>query len=281
MGDFERIRTEFVKNKPALISMWLIIFLAFVSVVGPFFFPQGPGKIDYSLNGVPQPPSLQHFFGTDNFGRDIFVRAVYGAGITLVVGLGAVLIFIVIGTILGAVSGYFGGIVDILIMRIVDVMLSLPLLFFILVIQLLLAPSIFNVILVIGLTGWAGTCRLVRGQVLSVREMAYVESARAVGASSWRIIFRHIIPNVMAPVIVNATLGIAATILLESVLSFLGFGVQEPLASWGSMLNKAQTYMMVAPWMVFFPGSLIVMTVLSFNFLGDGLRDAIDPKLKA
>jgi peptide/nickel transport system permease protein len=280
MGDLERMRKEFARNRAALASLYFVFFLLAMSMAGPLLSPCSPGHIDYSLDGIPRPPSIAHPFGTDNYGRDILSRAIYGTRITLMVGVGAVLIFIVIGTLLGAVSGYFGGVIDGVIMRTVDVMLSLPLLFFILVVQLILPPSIYNVILVIGITGWAGTCRLVRGQVLSVREMTYVESARAVGASHWRIISRHVIPNVMAPVIVNATLGIAATILLESVLSFLGFGVQEPLASWGSMLHKAQTYMTVAPWMVFFPGMLIVLTVLAFNFLGDGLRDALDPRLK-
>ncbi len=280
MGDFERIKKEFAKNKAVLISLYFIGFLVLVALVGSHLTPFTPDQIDYSLGGIPRGPSLSHPFGTDNYGRDILSRSIYGTKVTLTVGVGAVLIFICVGTLLGAVSGYFGGFVDGIIMRIVDVMLSLPLLFFILVIQSILPPSMLNVILVIGLTGWAGTCRLVRGQVLSVREMTYVESARAVGASHWRIISRHVIPNVMAPVIVNATLGIATTILLESVLSFLGFGVQEPLSSWGSMLHKAQTYMTVAPWMVFFPGALIVLTVLAFNFLGDGLRDALDPRLK-
>jgi peptide/nickel transport system permease protein len=279
-GDVKRIKKTLKKNKAAYASLWFLAVLVVVAIIGPIVSPYGPGEVDYTLENRLQPPSNKHFFGTDNFGRDIFSRCLFGARITLIVGIGAVAVFIFIGTLLGAVSGYYGGFIDNAMMRVVDVMLSLPLLFFILVIQMLLEPSIWNVIIVIGITGWAGTCRLVRGQVLSVREMSYVESARSIGASNWRIITRHIIPNVMAPVIVNATLGIAAVILLESVLSFLGFGVQEPLASWGSMLHRAQTFMTIAPWMVLFPGMLIVGTVLAFNFLGDGLRDALDPKMK-
>ncbi|MCD4783673.1 MAG: ABC transporter permease [Candidatus Eremiobacteraeota bacterium] len=280
MVDFQRIIRIFGKNKLAVVSFYFIMFLILVAIFGPLISPYSPGDIDYSLMGVPHPPSMKHLMGTDGNGRDILSRVLYGARYTLMVGIGAVLVFITIGTILGAVSGYVGGWIDTIIMRIVDVLLSLPILFFILIIQMLLESSIYNVILVIGLTGWAGTCRLVRGQVLSIREMTYIESARAIGASSSRIIFRHVIPNTMAPIIVMATLGVASTILLESALSFLGYGVQEPNASWGGMLNKAQAFMSIAPWTVFFPGILIVLTVLAFNFMGDGLRDALDPKLK-
>lgn len=281
MGDMERIKRVFKKNRAAVISFYFLAGMVLIAIFGPLISPYDPTSIDYSLKGKIQPPGSQHLFGTDNYGRDILSRCIYGTRITLLVGVAAVLIFVSIGTILGATAGYYGGLLESLVMKVVDVMLSLPLLFFILVLQLLLSPSIWTVILVIGFTGWAGTCRLVRGQVLSIREMTFVEAARAIGASNWRIIFKHVIPNTMGPVIVNATLGIAGTILLESVLSFLGFGVQEPLASWGSMLHRAQTYMTIAPWMVFFPGMLIVLTVLAFNFLGDGLRDALDPKLKS
>jgi len=280
MIDFKRITRIFRKNRLAVASLYFILLLVLIAIFGHLISPYSPGDIDYSLMGVPHPPSWEHLMGTDANGRDILSRVLYGARYTLMVGIGAVLVFITIGTILGAISGYVGGWVDTVIMRIVDVLLSLPILFFILIIQMLLEPSIYNVILVIGLTGWAGTCRLVRGQVLSIREMTYIESARAIGASSFRIIFRHVIPNAMAPVIVAATLGVASTILLESALSFLGYGVQEPNASWGGMLNKAQAFMSIAPWTVFFPGILIVLTVLAFNFMGDGLRDALDPKLK-
>ncbi|MFP4497282.1 MAG: ABC transporter permease [Vulcanimicrobiota bacterium] len=276
----ERIKKDLKKNKAAVASLWFLLALLLIALIGPWLTPYQPGQINYDLGSKLQPPSFSHPFGTDNYGRDILSRCLYGSRITLVVGFGAVIIFIIIGTILGAVSGYSGGMIDNIIMRIVDVMLSLPLLFFILVVQLLLSPSIWNVIIVIGITSWAGTCRLVRGQVLSVREMTYIDSARSIGASDWRIITHHVLPNVMGPVIVNATLGIAGTILLESVLSFLGFGVQEPLASWGSMLHRAQTFMFIAPWMAFFPGFLIVLTVLAFNFLGDGLRDALDPRIR-
>jgi peptide/nickel transport system permease protein len=280
MGDISRIIRVMKKNHIASASLVFLLVLFLIALFGPLLSPYAPGDIDYSLMGIPTPPSSKHVLGTDNNGRDILARLLHGARLTLLVGIGAVMVYVIIGTILGAAAGFFGGWVDNLIMRLVDIMLSLPILFFILILQIMLQPSIWNVILVIGFTGWAGTCRLVRGQVLSIREMTYIESARAIGASNWRIIFRHIIPNTLAPIIVTATLGVASTILLESSLSFLGYGVQEPNASWGGMLNKAQSYMSIAPWTVFFPGILIVMTVLAFNFMGDGLRDALDPKLK-
>lgn len=304
MGDIKRIIKIFSGNRLAVVSFYYILFLLFLSLFGPFLSPYSPGDIDHSLMGIPHPPSVKHLLGTDSNGRDILARILYGARLTLMVSVGAVAIFVFIGTFLGAVAGFYSGWVDNLIMRLVDVMLSLPILFFILILQMLLKPSLlgvfdnifklpllsflkfsvepsfFSIILVIGFTGWAGICRLVRGQVLSIRETNYVEAARAIGASDLRIIFRHIIPNTMAPVIVSATLGVASTILLESSLSFLGYGVQEPNASWGGMLNKAQSYMTIAPWTVFFPGILIVFTVLAFNFMGDGLRDALDPRIK-
>lgn len=189
-------------------------------------------------------------------------------------------IAVFIGTIYGLFSGFFGGIVDSILMRFVDIMLSLPTFFLILTIQAILSPSIYNVMIVIGATSWMGVSRLVRGQVLSIKEQQFVEAAKAIGASNCRIIFRHILPNCFAPVIVAATLGIANAILIESALSFLGMGVQPPTPSWGNMLEDAQSYMAEAWWLAVFPGVLIAITVLSFNFLGDGLRDALDPRLK-
>ncbi len=277
---YKEIWDSIRKNKPALISLYFLVLISVVAILAPFLSPYDPAKIDYSLKGEISPPSWKHPFGVDNYGRDILSRCIYGSRITLLVGVCAVLIFVVIGTILGAISGYFGGIVDVIIMRTVDVLLSLPLLYFIMVLQIILSPSIWNVILVIGLTGWAPTCRLIRGQVLSIKNMPFVESAKAVGAGNFYIIFRHIIPNVLGPVMVNSTLGVAGTILLESALSFLGFGVQEPLASWGSMLYRGQNFITVAPWMVIFPGLLIVATVLSFNFIGDAIKESVDPRLK-
>jgi peptide/nickel transport system permease protein len=271
---------KYRRNKLAVLGLCYIVLLTFIALTAGIIAPFPPDKQDISFEGIPQPPSGIHLFGTDNYGRDLFSRALYGTRISLLVGVLAVAIYIALGMILGALSGYYGGWVDGLVMRIVDIMLSIPTFFFILAIQVLLTPSVYNVIIVIGLTGWAAPTRLMRGQILSIKEMAYVEAARAYGASDGRIIFRHIIPNSLAPLIVMATLGVAGAILTESVLSFLGLGVQEPHASWGNMLMRAQEYLSTAPWMALYPGLLIMTTVLAFNFLGEGLRDAIDPKMK-
>lgn len=289
-----RFWKSFKKNKLAVAGVVILIILTVLAIFAPFIAPYNPDKPDLAFKGIPHPPSKHHLLGTDNYGRDLFSRALYGARISLSVGIVAVLIFIFIGTFLGAISGFFGGIVDTIIMRLVDVMLCLPTFFFILIIQSLLrdrtfeifgfhftlGPSIYNVMLVIGLTSWAGTARLVRGQILKLKEMPFVEAARAIGLPSSKIITRYLIPNTMGAIIVTATLGIASTILTESVLSFLGLGVQEPQASWGNMLQRAQEYMFTAPWMAIYPGLLIMITVLALNFIGDGLRDALDPKMK-
>lgn len=271
---------RFKKNKLAKLGLVILLILVFFSIFAFVFAPYNPDKPDLSFNGTPQPPSAQHFLGTDNFGRDILSRALYGGRISLLVGLGAVIIFLIIGTFFGALAGYYGGIIDAVIMRLTDLLLCLPTLFFILIIQTMVKPSIWNVIWVIGMTSWAGTARLVRGQILSLKETQFIEAARAIGASDARIIMKHLLPNASAPIIVTGTLGVASTILLESVLSFLGLGVQEPMASWGNMLQGAQEYMFSAPWMSIFPGLLIMLAVLAFNFIGDGLRDALDPKMK-
>jgi peptide/nickel transport system permease protein len=271
---------KYSRNRLALAGLVLILFFTFLALTAGLIAPYPPDRQDLSFEGVPQPPGRAHLFGTDNYGRDLFSRALYGTRISLMVGICAVLIYILIGIVLGALAGYYGGFIDLLIMRIVDIMLSIPTFFFILAIQVMLTPSVYNVIIVIGLTGWAAPTRLVRGQVLSIKETAYVEAARACGAPDSLIISRHIIPNSLAPVIVMATLGVAGAILTESVLSFLGLGVQEPNASWGNMLMRAQEYISTAPWMALYPGLLIMVTVLAFNFIGEGLRDAIDPKLK-
>ncbi|MBR0518597.1 ABC transporter permease [bacterium] len=269
---------KFKKNKMAVISLFLILLFIISAFLAPIIAPYDPALQNMSYDGIPQPPSFKHLFGTDNYGRDLFSRAIFGTRISLLVGFGAVSIYMIIGIILGAVSGYFGGIVDSLIMRMSDIMLSIPVFFFILALQVIFTPSVWNVILVIGFTNWAGPTRLMRAQALSLKESLFVEAAQSFGAKGKHIIFRHIIPNAMSPMIVTATLGVASAILMESTLSFLGLGVQEPSASWGNMLMRAQEYMTTAPWMAIFPGILIMLVVISFNFLGDGLRDAFDPK---
>lgn len=261
------------KNKLAIFGLSVLVFFAAVAIFAPVIAPYDPTEI---VAEDTMGPSLQHWFGTDDYGRDIFSRAVYGARISLTVGLVAVSISILIGTLMGAMAGYFGGWTDNIIMRFVDVMLSFPSIFLILAIQAMLTPNIYNVMVVIGITSWMGVARLVRGEYLRIRELPYVEAARAIGCSNKRIIFRHILPNAQAPIIVAATLGMAGAILTESALSFLGMGVQPPMPSWGNMLMDAQAYMRDAPWMAIIPGLLILITVLSLYFVGEGLRERLD-----
>jgi len=273
-----KIWKRFIRNKLALAGFIILCAMFFIALMAPLISPYDPDSINEAYDGIPQEPSVKHFFGTDDYGRDYFSRALHGARISLSVGFVAVFIYVLIGIILGSISGYYGGILDTVIMRIVDMMLCLPTFFFILSIQVLLQPSMLNVMLVIGFTSWPGVTRLVRGQFLSIKEEEFVQAAKAAGASDRRIIMNHILPNALPPIIVLSTLGIASAILIESVLSFMGIGVQPPQASWGSMLHESQEYLRSAPWMALFPGMLIMFTVLGFNFIGDGLRDALDPK---
>jgi len=261
------------KNKLAIFGFCVLLFFVVCAVIAPIIAPYSPEEIVESQTLA---PSWHHLFGTDDLGRDIFSRALFGARISLTVGFVAVVIAILVGTLLGALSGYYGGLIDSLIMRFVDVMLAFPSIFLILAIQVMLTPNIYNVMVVIGLTSWMGVSRLVRGEFLRIRELQYVEAARAIGCSDLRIIFRHILPNAQAPIIVAATLGMAGAVLTESALSFLGLGVQPPMPSWGNMLMDSQAYMRDAPWMAIIPGLLILLTVLSLYFIGEGLREKLD-----
>ena len=261
------------KNKLAIFGFCVLLFFVVCAVIAPIIAPYSPEEIVESQTLA---PSWHHLFGTDDLGRDIFSRALFGARISLTVGFVAVVIAILVGTLLGALSGYYGGLIDSLIMRFVDVMLAFPSIFLILAIQVMLTPNIYNVMVVIGLTSWMGVSRLVRGEFLRIRELQYVEAARAIGCSDLRIIFRHILPNAQAPIIVVATLGMAGAVLTESALSFLGLGVQPPMPSWGNMLMDSQAYMRDAPWMAIIPGLLILLTVLSLYFIGEGLREKLD-----
>jgi peptide/nickel transport system permease protein len=261
------------KNRLALFGAALLCVLVALAVVASVIAPYDPDTItETEIQG----PSLRHWFGTDDLGRDLYSRALYGARISLTVGFVAVIIAVLIGTLLGALSGYYRGWLDGTIMRFVDVMLAFPSIFLILAIQAMLTPNIYNVMIVIGLTSWMGVARLVRGEFLRIRELQYVEAARAIGCSDLRIIFRHILPNASGPIIVAATLGMAGAVLTESALSFLGMGVQPPMPSWGNMLMDAQAYMFDAPWMAVIPGVLILFTVLSLYFVGEGLRERLN-----
>ena len=256
----------------------LIVVMFLIAGFASFLAPYDPGKTDVSLKL--KPPSFQHYVGTDQLGRDVFSRMLHGSRISLSVGFVAVAISIFIGILLGAVAGYYGGWVDSILMRFVDTMLCFPSFFLILTIVALMGPKILNIMIVIGITSWMGTARFVRAEFLSLRERDYVQAAQALGVKDYRIIFRHILPNALAPVFVSATLKVASAILIEAGLSFLGFGVQPPEPSWGNILTEGRTYIFDAWWLTVFPGLAILITVLSFNLMGEGLRDALDPRLR-
>ncbi len=269
---------RFRRNRLAMAGAVLMLVLYAVAIFAPQLAPYDPTVIN--LRNRMEPPSRQHPLGTDIYGRDVLSRMIYGSRISLSVGFVSVGISITIGTMVGAIAGYYGGLIDNVLMRMVDMVISIPVLFLIITVVSLISPSIYNIMLVIGLTSWPGVARLVRGQFLSLREQDFTEAARALGAGDNRIIFRHILPNAMGPIIVAATLGVAAAILVESTLSYLGLGVQPPTPSWGNMLYEGQAYIREAWWLSVFPGLAILVTVLSFNMLGDGLRDALDPRLR-
>ena len=265
-------------NRLALFGGTVVLVLFIASLLAPLISPYDPSAIN--AYAVLSPPSLDHWFGTDELGRDVLSRVLYGARVSLKVGFVAVGIAVSIGTVVGLVSGYFSGLVDTTLMRVVDVMLCFPAFFLILAIITFLEPSIWYIMMVIGLTGWMGVARLVRAETLSIREMDYILAARCIGCSNSRIIFRHILPNAVSPVLVSATLGIAGAILTESALSFLGIGVQPPTPSWGNILTSGKDYIEFAWWLSLFPGLAILITVLSYNLLGEGIRDALDPRVK-
>ncbi len=268
----------FKRNRLAVGGLVVIVIMFLIAGTASFIAPYDPGRTEVSMKL--KPPSLHHFLGTDQLGRDVFSRMLFGSRVSLSVGFVAVAISICIGILVGAVAGYYGGWVDSVMMRFVDMMLCFPSIFLILTVVALLGPSLFKVMVVIGITSWMGTSRFVRAEFLSLRERDFTQAARALGVKDFRIIFRHILPNALAPVFVTATLDVATAILVEAGLSFLGFGVQPPAPSWGNILTEGRTYIFDAWWLTVFPGLAILITVLSFNLLGEGLRDAIDPRLR-
>jgi peptide/nickel transport system permease protein len=269
---------RFRRNRLALSGLVLVAILFLVSLLAPWLAPYDPNFID--IQQILQPPSAAHWMGTDSLGRDVLSRIIYGARISLKVGFVAVGLATLIGVVLGALAGYYGGWVDNLLMRLVDLMLCFPTFFLILAVIAVLEPSIWNIMVIIGLTSWMGVARLVRAEFLSLREREFIQAARALGARDGRIIFRHLLPNALAPVMVSATLGVAGAILTESALSFLGLGVQPPTPSWGNILTAGKDNIEIAWWLSVFPGLAIIITVLAYNLLGEGIREAIDPRLK-
>ena len=270
---FERFRA----HRPAVAGVFVLGTLALLSAAAPIISPYDPDKTALLL--IYDPPSLAHPFGTDDLGRDLATRILYGGRVSLAIGLLAVTVAVSIGTLVGVIAGYYGRWIDSLLMRFVDMMYSFPRLFLLILFGVIFKGMTIGVIvLVLGVLSWMTTARLVRATFLSLKHREFVEAARCVGAGDRRIIVRHILPNSIAPIIVAATLGVAAAIIAESTLSFLGLGIQPPTSSWGNMLNHATTDMDKAPWIAIFPGLFIFLAVVSINFIGDGLRDALDPR---
>lgn len=273
------------KNKLAMMGATWIIFMILVAVTADLWarpLMGSPTAIDTSRVAelTLRPPSLEHPFGTDRLGRDVAVRVIYGARVSLAVGVLAVSISITIGLIMGALSGYYGGLVDSFVMRTADVFFAFPYILFVVALVAVLGPGFINVFIAIGILGWPSIARVFRSSILGVKRNEYVDAARAAGASDFRIIWRHILPNAVAPIIVYGTMSIGGAILTEAAISFLGLGVRPPTPAWGYMLAEARTFLVRAPWMMIFPGAAILTTVLAFVLLGDGLRDALDVKLK-
>jgi peptide/nickel transport system permease protein len=276
-----RLWRSFKQFPMVYIGGFIILLLVFVAVFAPYLshldpktqFPDG-----LSAEGTPIGPSSKFIWGTDDLGRDIYTRILYGARISLEVGILSTLISLVIGMVLGIISGFYGGWIDTLIMRITDTVLAFPFLLFAMALVSLLRPSVTTVFIAIGVLGWGTMARVVRGTVLATKEFEYVQAARALGASNFRIMFRIIMPNVFGPIIVLAALNVGFNILQESLLSFLGIGVQPPTPSWGNMLQEGLNTFRYAPWMIWFPGMALLVSVLGFNLLADGLRDILDPR---
>jgi peptide/nickel transport system permease protein len=266
-----------LKNPFAIWGGAVVLLLFLVAALAQVISPYDPSSVDTGI--ILHPPGMKHWLGTDELGRDVLSRMIYGARISLMVGFVSIGIATIIGVVIGAISGYYGGWIDEVMMRFVDLMLTFPVFFLILAVIAILEPSITNVMIVIGLTGWMGVARLVRAEFLSIKQRDFVFAARSLGQRDSLIIFRHILPNAMAPVLVSATLGVAGAILTESALSFLGIGVQPPTPSWGSILTEGKNYIEFAWWLSLFPGLAILFTVLGYNLLGEALRDALDARI--
>lgn len=266
------------QNKAAVVSLILLFFVAFLSFFGPFFLKYSFSDTDW--NSIYYPPSLNngHFLGTDGNGRDLFVRILYGGRLSLSIGVLATFVSVFIGVIYGTIAGYFGGKLDIFMMRVVEILYAMPYLIFVIILMVVFGRNIYFLFIAIGAVEWLTMARIVRGQTISLKEKEFIETSKALGQSNFMIIWKHIIPNLAGPIIVYITLMVPSVIILESFLSFLGLGVQEPLTSWGVLISEGSREMETAWWLLIFPGLFMTITLASLNFIGDGLRDAIDPK---
>ncbi|OLS34750.1 peptide ABC transporter permease [Bacillus sp. MRMR6] len=280
-SEWKVVFSKFKRHKLSVVGCCIMMVFILTAIFADFIAPYEPNKIDPAA--FEQAPSKEHLLGTDSLGRDVLSRIIHASRVSLTVGVAAVTMYLGIGIVLGAIAGYFRGIIDTVIMRFADAMISFPVLPLVIVMVAIAGNSVYNIIIVIGLVMWPEVARIVRGQILSLREQEFVEAARSIGEKPLSIIFTQLIPNVLAPVIVAGTFGIANAILLEAGLSFLGLGVQPPGASWGNMLMDAQSITVLTnlPWLWVFPSICIILAVISINFIGDGLRDAMDPRQKS
>lgn len=266
------------QNKLAMTGLSVIIFLIIMAIVGPSINEYTYSQQNLVMKNLP--PSAEYWFGSDNFGRDLFTRTWYGARISLFIGITAALIDLIIGVIWGGVAGYYGGKVDEVMMRFADILYGLPYILVVVLLMVVLGQGIFTIIIAMTVTGWVGMARIVRGEVLKLKEQEYVLASLAIGANFRRVLFKHLIPNALGPILVTLTLTIPSAIFTEAFLSFLGLGVQAPIASWGTMTSDGLDSLRYYPWLLFFPAIFISITMLAFNVLGDGLRDALDPRLR-
>ncbi|MER8829475.1 ABC transporter permease [Mesorhizobium sp. M0938] len=274
------ILQRFLSHRMAVFGAVVVFLLCLSAIFAQFLAPHDPLEIETSRRFLPPLASWEYPLGTDDLGRDTLSRLLYGGQVSLIVGIVAMLTTMITGTLVGLAAGFYGGVVDNLLMRFVDTLLCFPQVFLLLVIAAFVPPTILSISLIIGLTSWMEVSRIVRAQVSSIKEMDFVQASRGFGASNWRIMVVELLPNILAPVLVAATLKVATAVLMESYISFLGYGVQPPMASWGNMLTNAQGYFDTVPFLAILPGILITLTVMGFNFLGDGLRDAFDARLK-
>lgn len=268
------------QNKGAMAGLVIIVLLLIMAIIGPYLTPYSYDTQQLSAQYTNLPPNAQHWFGTDELGRDLFTRVWYGARISLFIGFVSAIVQFLIGVTYGGLSGFLGGWVDEIMMRIVEILYSIPFLLYVVLLMVLMGPGLHTILIALGAVYWLSTARLVRGQVLALKEQEYVLAARVLGAKRWRIIFRHLIPNCMGPILIYTTLTIPDAIFSEAWLSFLGLGVSAPMASWGTLVSNGIQGIRLYPWQLFFPAFFISLTILAFNLLGDGLRDALDPRLK-
>ena len=266
------------KNKLAMIGLYVILLILLIALAGPWL--SSLSYSDQDLMATNQSPSAEHWFGTDNLGRDLFIRVLYGARISLSIGIVASILNLTIGVIYGGIAGFFGGRIDKVMMNIVDILYGIPVLLYVILLMVVLEPGLINIFIALGIAYWLRMARIVRGQILSLKEQDYVLAARTLGAGNWRILFHHLIPNSMGPIIITMTLAIPEAIFTEAFLSFIGLGVAAPMASWGVLASEGITSLRSYPFQLFFPAMAISITMLAFNFLGDGLRDALDPRVR-